>query len=85
MFSSPTTKEVLVGFRSFYHRAANDDSSVPLAFPILAVCWLFWRLWTFTILPALRPTEPKEVPYWIPCELSMIRDSASAEIRDLEI
>lgn len=28
---------------------------------------LLWRLWRFTILPAMRPDEPKELPYWIPC------------------
>ena len=26
-----------------------------------------WRLWRFTIRPYLRPDEPKELPYWIPC------------------
>ena len=34
----------------------------------LTVVLLLWRFWTFTILPALHPNEPKEVPYWIPCE-----------------
>lgn len=29
---------------------------------------LLWRLWVFTVLPALRPDEPKELPYWIPCK-----------------
>jgi hypothetical protein len=27
---------------------------------------LCWRLWRFTIRPALYPHEPKELPYWIP-------------------
>ena len=31
--------------------------------------WIFWRLWSFTILPALRPDAPKELPYWIPGQL----------------
>ncbi|PWY94542.1 putative cytochrome P450 [Aspergillus sclerotioniger CBS 115572] len=26
-----------------------------------------WRLWRFTISPALYPEDPREVPYWIPC------------------
>ncbi|KAL9078126.1 MAG: hypothetical protein Q9157_002953 [Trypethelium eluteriae] len=25
-----------------------------------------WRLWAFTVKPALHPDEPKELPYWIP-------------------
>ncbi|KAL4947593.1 putative cytochrome P450 [Aspergillus filifer] len=25
-----------------------------------------WRLWRFTISPALYPEDPREVPYWIP-------------------
>lgn len=25
-----------------------------------------WRLWKFTVYPALHPREPKELPYWIP-------------------
>lgn len=32
---------------------------------------LLWRLWTFTILPKLHPSEPRELPYWIPCEQSV--------------
>ncbi|MCJ1320748.1 hypothetical protein MMC15_006089 [Xylographa vitiligo] len=31
-----------------------------------AGCWVGWRIWTFTILPALRPNEPKQLPYMIP-------------------
>jgi hypothetical protein len=29
---------------------------------------LLWRLWRFTITPALYPDDPKELPYWIPCK-----------------
>nr|POE87629.1 cytochrome p450 18a1 [Quercus suber] len=25
-----------------------------------------WRLWSFTVKPALYPRHPKEIPYWIP-------------------
>lgn len=28
---------------------------------------LLWRLWRFTLMPMLKPNEPKELPYWIPC------------------
>ena len=31
------------------------------------VCLLLWRLWAFTIVPLLRPDEPRDLPYWIPC------------------
>ena len=30
---------------------------------------MIWRIWTFTIKPFLRPEEPKEFPYWVPCGL----------------
>lgn len=33
-----------------------------------SLCVLVWRLWTFTIRPYLRPQDPKELPYWIPCK-----------------
>ena len=29
----------------------------------------FWRLWAFTIRPALYPNAPKPLPYWIPGKL----------------
>lgn len=28
---------------------------------------LLWRLWRFTIRPAMKPDEPRRLPYWIPC------------------
>lgn len=28
--------------------------------------WITWRLWRFTILPALHPNHPKEIPYIVP-------------------
>ena len=27
---------------------------------------LLWRLWTFTVLLAFYPDDPKELPYWVP-------------------
>ncbi|KAL8731564.1 MAG: hypothetical protein Q9181_004257, partial [Wetmoreana brouardii] len=27
-----------------------------------------WRFWVFHIKPAIRPEDPRELPYWIPCE-----------------
>ena len=28
---------------------------------------LLWRLWRFTIRPAMKPNQPRRLPYWIPC------------------
>jgi hypothetical protein len=36
-------------------------------FLISLILLLSWRIWRFTMLPVLRPDDPKEVPYWIPC------------------
>ena len=52
------------------------NSVVAVGFPerqiystfLLLIPLLLWRLWKFTLLPALRPSDPKEVPYWIPCQ-----------------
>lgn len=33
---------------------------------VLGMLVVLWRLWKFTLLPALHPREPKELPYWIP-------------------
>ena len=35
---------------------------------LLLGAWLCWRLWRFTVLPAFRPDDPKELPYLIPCK-----------------
>jgi hypothetical protein len=33
----------------------------------LATLWMAWRLWAFTVRPALlRPNEPRELPYCVP-------------------
>lgn len=33
---------------------------------VLVVLVSSWRVWTFSIVPALYPQEPKTIPYWIP-------------------
>ncbi|KAI5861435.1 cytochrome P450 [Durotheca rogersii] len=33
---------------------------------ILTSLLLLWRLWVFSLKPKLWPSEPKEMPYWIP-------------------
>ena len=35
---------------------------------IVLVGLLLWRFGAFTVVPLLHPNQPKEVPYWIPCE-----------------
>jgi hypothetical protein len=35
---------------------------------VILVLLVVWRLWRFTVLPAYFPDDPKELPYWIPCE-----------------
>lgn len=32
-----------------------------------AAALVSWRIWVFTIKPFLWQTDPKELPYWIPC------------------
>ena len=32
---------------------------------LLVVLLIACRIWNFTILPALYPQEPKEIPYWV--------------------
>ena len=29
-----------------------------------------WRLWSFTVQPALQPNAPKPLPYWVPGQSS---------------
>lgn len=43
------------------------SSASLLLISLLGCLLLSWRLWMFTILPLLRPDEPKEIPYWVPC------------------
>lgn len=38
----------------------------PLILLGLATTYTIWWLWRFTVVPALRPHEPREIPYWIP-------------------
>lgn len=46
-------------------------SLVPL---ILFSSWLLWWNVRFTIIPTLRPYDPKEVLYMILCELKLSRN-----------
>ncbi|KAM4064610.1 cytochrome p450 [Hirsutella rhossiliensis] len=33
----------------------------------LACLLVLWRTWKFTLRPLLWPSEPKNLPYWVPC------------------
>jgi hypothetical protein len=45
---------------------SRQDYSVIIIPFSLALIYMIWRLWKFTLKPLLRPDEPKELPYWIP-------------------
>ncbi|KAJ2997402.1 hypothetical protein NUW58_g666 [Xylaria curta] len=48
----------------FSNRPMAERAALVALWPLLAlVCW---RLWRFTLRPLLNPSEPKEVPYWMP-------------------
>ena len=46
----------IIGFRSL----------VFVTIVVLLTLLLLWRLWRFTVVPFLWPSEPKPLPYWIP-------------------
>ncbi|KAF2626547.1 putative cytochrome P450 [Macroventuria anomochaeta] len=53
----------------------------------LLIVLLSWRLWRFTIRPRFHPTEPKELPYWIPFighALNIFRDFNSTISRGVK-
>ena len=52
---------------SFAHEIFQYPGSISLV--LAPVILLIWRLWRFSIIPLLYPKDPKELPYWIPCEL----------------
>ena len=52
--------------------SVTDVTSIFSIYVIAAVSLFLlfvWRLLRFSILPMLRPEEPKEIPYWIPGEV----------------
>ena len=42
--------------------------SILLAFLVIMGTW---RALRFTVIPALYPNDPKELPYWIPCKATL--------------
>lgn len=47
-----------------YLKCASSASLSVLA--LSCTLWITWRIWSFTILPALQPNSPKEIPYLVP-------------------
>lgn len=49
--------------------AINRTSSyhaVSVTAGTLLIVLCLWRLWRFSLAPALWPHEPKPLPYWVP-------------------
>lgn len=44
----------------------DSISYLILSTACLTLLWCGWRLWRFTIFPALYPEEPRQLPYLIP-------------------
>lgn len=67
MFFYLSQKSLLELMSNWKHEEEAGSSALNV---ILALALMLgtWRIWKFTILPAIRPLEPKELPYWIPCE-----------------
>ncbi|KAM0802495.1 cytochrome P450 [Usnea florida] len=54
----------------------RSTSSIYIIAAVTLFLLFLWRLLRFSILPLLRPREPKELPYWIPGHLlSFLHDS----------
>lgn len=42
-------------------------NSVPIIVTVF-VLYLSWRIWRFSISPALNPSRPRPLPYLVPCK-----------------
>ncbi|KAA6409239.1 MAG: cytochrome P450 [Lasallia pustulata] len=54
-----------------YEVFLNVSSSARLSQPVsllvlFGILWITWRIWRFTLRPALHPNGPKEIPYLVP-------------------
>lgn len=65
---------MLLEAASFLQHALAPAANTPLGAIVFAmaymtgILYLLWRLWTFTILPIVRPKDPRQLPYRIPGE-----------------
>lgn len=48
---------------SFLYEGATHAPLSTVGALLLIVLLFAWRIWKFSILPALYPQEPKEIPY----------------------
>ena len=50
----------------------SQVDSLTLWGTFMVMGYLVWRLYRFHLWPLLHSSDPKEPPYWIPCECPMI-------------
>ena len=58
------TSSTIHGFKRY------DDTTVSqttVLFVAAGLAFFTWRLWKFSLRPRLWPSEPLELPYWLPC------------------
>lgn len=48
------------------YQAAHYPSYLLLVVLNVAIPYLAWRIWRFSIVPTLYPQVPKDLPYWCP-------------------
>jgi hypothetical protein len=49
---------------------AKHNTTISASLLVLGA-WACWWLWRFMIIPRLRPDDPRELPYLIPCGLPL--------------
>lgn len=59
--------DLLTQFTLIFTQPYQISFSICLLIAALTLLGI-WRMWKFTILSALKPNEPKEIPYWVPCK-----------------
>ena len=56
----------LLGYPPFDCTTTHIESPLLPIVTSLAVTWLVWRLWRFTLAPTFKTNQPPELPYWFP-------------------
>ena len=68
---------MIVEILQFLQHIGSDKNGnidyLRLTIPTLALGWLSWRIWAFTVKPTFQPREPRELPYWIPSKRNIPR------------
>ena len=47
----------------------------------LTISYASWYSWTFKLAIFLRPSEPKPLPYWIPCKFDLVYTDSNSDGR----